>query len=234
MSDIDYSGWAKHISSIFEKYSMKPSLILDLGCGTGSMCVELAKKGFEMIGIDSSPEMLAQARQKAIDQDLDILYLNQDMTAFELYGTVDAVLCLLDSINYVLKPDLLKKTFSLVNNYLNPGGSFIFDINSEYKLEKILGNNVFYSIDDDIAYIWQNSFSKKKRICTFDLTFFVRSGMSYNRFDESHYEKAYNIEELEGYLSAAGLMVLDITDGMSFKKVKSTSERIVFTCKKPF
>jgi SAM-dependent methyltransferase len=177
--------------------------------------------------------MLVQAHKKALDKKLDILYLNQDMTSFELYGTVDVALCLLDSINYILKPDMVKRMFSLVNNYLNPGGLFIFDINSEYKLEKILGDNVFYSVEDDITYIWQNTFNTKKRITTFDLTFFMRQDQNYSRFDESHREKAYSVGELEKYLVDAGLKILEVTDGMSFKKVRTNSERIVFTCLKP-
>jgi 2-polyprenyl-3-methyl-5-hydroxy-6-metoxy-1,4-benzoquinol methylase len=143
MKDIDYSQWADYIEQIFRRNGVSPSLAADLGCGTGSFCMEMAKRGYEMIGIDLSAEMLSCARQKALEAGADILYLNQDMTEFELYGTVDAITCLMDSVNYVTYKSDLKRLFRLVNNYLNPGGLFVFDINSPYKIENILGTNVF-------------------------------------------------------------------------------------------
>ncbi|NLD49455.1 MAG: class I SAM-dependent methyltransferase, partial [Clostridiaceae bacterium] len=172
MYDIDYKKWAGYIEDIFKENGIKPSLVLDLGCGTGSFCLEMASRGYDMIGIDSSEDMLGCAAQKSAGVK-NILYLKQDMTNFELYGTVDCIVCLLDSINYVLYKKDLKRLLKLVHNYLNHGGLFIFDINTPYKFENVFMENVYYDISDEITYIWQNNFDKRKRICEFDLTFFI-------------------------------------------------------------
>ena len=131
--------------------------------------------------------MLSCAREKLAEKSLDVLLLNQDMAAFELYGTVDVIVSLVDSVNYITDKRDLKRMFRLVNNYLNPGGLFIFDINSSYKFENILADNVFYDVEDDISYIWQNNFNRKTRVCEFDLTFFVQQKELYQRFDEVHH-----------------------------------------------
>jgi SAM-dependent methyltransferase len=162
---------------------------------------------------------------------MEILYLNQDMREFELYGTVDAVLCLMDSINYVTSERDVKKVFKLVKNYLNPDGIFIFDINSEYKLENVLGNNVFYDVDEEITYIWQNSYKKKTGLCEFDLTFFIKEGEYYRKYDEQHVERAYAIDELKVIAEEVGLEVLGVYDDLSLKKPDDESERIFFVCK---
>ena len=231
MSDVDYSRWADHIQGIFRKYSFSPRLVLDLGCGTGSLCLELTKRGYEMIGIDSSADMLSCARNKFEAEGFDVLLINQDMTDFELYGTVDAIVCTMDSINYVTDSESVVRLFKLVRNYLNPGGLFIFDVNTLYKLKNILGNNVFYSTEDDIAYIWQNRFNSKKRTCEFELTFFVKNGELYTRFEETHVEKAFTQEEIEKFIDGSGLRLLDVFDDLSFEKPSEKSERIFFICR---
>lgn len=232
MGDVDYGQWADYIIDIFKKNKLEPGLIADLGCGTGSFCLEMAKKGYEMIGIDMSAEMLSCARQKALEGGIDILFLNQDMTSFELYGTVDVVTCLMDSVNYITYKNDLKRLFRLVNNYLNPGGLFIFDINSPYKFENILSSNVFCETDEEVSYIWQNSYDKASRLCRFDLTFFVREGELYRRFDEVHLERAYARDELAELLKAAGLKLCNVYGGFGFKKPSDKCERMFFVCKK--
>ena len=233
MNDINYVQWVDFIEDIFCINNIKPKLVLDLGCGTGSFCLEMAERGYEMIGIDQSVEMLSCARMKAIDKGLDILYLNQDMTSFDLYGTVDVIVCLMDSINYVTSKKALDRLFRLAANYLNPNGLFIFDINSRYKLETILGNNIFYSIEDDISYIWQNRYDGKKRTCEFDLTFFVKDKDCYRRHDEVHLEKAYTKEEMVKIVLNSNMVPVSIYDGLSLQPPVDTSERIFFICKKP-
>lgn len=232
MRDVDYTKWSDYIIEIFGRNKLKPKLIADLGCGTGSFCIEMAKRGYEMIGIDISAEMLSCARQKSLESDTDILFLNQDMTCFELYGTVDVITCLMDSVNYVTYKSDLKRLFRLVNNYLNHGGLFAFDINTPYKFENIFSSNVFCETDSEVSYIWQNSYDKAKRMCRFDLAFFVREGELYRRFDEVHYERSYARKELADMLAAAGLEVCSIFGGFGFKKPTDKCERIFFVCKK--
>ena len=155
----DYEKWADYIEDIFAKNNLKPSLVLDLGCGTGSITNILAKRGYDMIGVDISPDMLNVAREKATEEGLDVLYLCQDIREFELYGTVDAIICTLDVLNYITDPDDLKQVFRLVRNYLNPDGIFIFDINTEHKLKNTLGNNTFITDEEGVFYSWENEYS---------------------------------------------------------------------------
>ncbi len=232
MRDVDYMQWADYIVEIIKRNGLEAELIADLGCGTGSFCLNMAAKGYEMIGIDQSAEMLSCARQKAIEAEADILFLNQDMASFELYGTVDVITSLMDSVNYVTYKSDLKRLFKLVKNYLNPGGLFIFDINSSYKFENILSSNVFYETDEDVSYIWQNNYDRSKKICRFDLSFFVKEEELYRRFDEVHYERCYTRSELEDMLGSAGLSVKSIYGGFGFGKPFDKCERLFFVCVK--
>jgi SAM-dependent methyltransferase len=235
MFDINYPEWVDYIETIFKNYDIQPELIADLGCGTGSFCLEMAGRGYNMIGIDISTEMLSRAMLKLESQGVErekVLFLNQDMSRFELFGTVDAIVSLLDSINYITDKNDLKRMISLVENYLNPGGLFIFDVNSVYKFEKIFSNNVFYSIDDKITYIWENTYDMKTKLCKFDLTFFICQNEYYKRFDEVHFERAYSIEELSEIVEDSGLELLKVYEGLSFCKPSINSERLFFICKK--
>lgn len=232
MKDVNYEQWADYIIEIFDRNNLKPGLIADLGCGTGSFCVEMSTRGYEMIGIDISPDMLSCASRKALEAGRDILFLNQDMTSFELYGTVDAITCLMDSVNYVTYKSDLKRLFKLAANYLNPEGLFIFDINSPYKFENILSSNIFCETAMEASYIWQNSFDKTRRLCKFDLTFFVLEGEKYRRFDEVHYERLYTTDELAAMLSYAGFERCPVYGEFSFKRPSDKCERLFFICKK--
>lgn len=226
ISDVDYDAWADYYCKLFEKYGLKPALGLDLGCGTGSMTIKLAQKGFDMTGVDCSEEMLMIAREKSSGS--DILYLNQDMTEFELYGTVDFIVSSLDCINYITDKRDLLKVFKLVNNYLDPGGLFIFDINTRYKLENILGNNNFVLEDDNVFCSWQNEFDKKSKLCTFFLTFFCKNEEDYRRFDEVHCERAYEIEEIKTLIEKSGMRLLNVYDNLSFNVPGKNADRVFF------
>jgi len=227
--DIDYNKWADYIELLFATHGVSPKLVADLGCGTGTFCKIMMQRGYEMIGIDSSTEMLCQARQKIKG---DILLINQDMCEFELYGTVDAFVSLLDSVNYLTDKRKIKKMLRLVRNYLNPGGLFIFDINTKYKFENIFANNTFYYVNDDICYIWQNTYDRKKHICEFDLTFFERSGELYKRFDEVHYERAYEINELAEICRNENLELQAVYHELTLKRPRTNSERVFFVVRK--
>ena len=232
MQDVDYGRWADYIEELFSLHGCKPSLVLDLGCGTGSFCLHMAERGYDMIGVDLSADMLACARAKSAAQGRDILFLNQDMTRFELYGTVDAIVSLVDSINYVTYKNDLKRLFKLVNNYLNPDGLFIFDVNSEYKFRNILANNVFHHVGEDIAYIWQNSYDGSCRLCRFDLSIFDGRGEACTRYDEVHYERAWSRMELQEMLKVSGLKLCSVFGEFTGKRPGSKCERIFFICRK--
>lgn len=231
--DIHYIKWADYIQSAFLKFGLTPKLILELGCGTGSLAIELSKRGYEMIALDASVDMLGKAYEKAKAEKTDILFLNQDMREFELYGTVDVVICMLDSINYITSIKDIKKVFGLVQNYLNPGGLFIFDTNSSYKLSQVLGNETFYELDNEISWVWQNTYDSKKRITTFDLTFFVKNQNGlYERFEENHKERAFSREEIVQALESTGLKLLGDYGNLTFKRPAPKEERIFYVVQK--
>lgn len=223
--DIDYEGIADFVQECFKKTGKKPQLMLDLACGTGTLTDILAKRGYDMIGADLSADMLSVAREK----NPDILYLCQDMRKFELYGTVDAVLCMTDSLNYITDYNDLCTVFRLVKNYLNPNAPFIFDMNSHYKLSEIISDNTFTFDNDDVYYIWENEYDKDERTADFYLTFFVQdeSG-SYTRFDENHTQKAYTQDEVINALKNSGFSDINVYDGYSFSGADEKSERLVY------
>lgn len=235
LQDADYDLFFEYYQRIFKKFKIKPKLILDLGCGTGTITLKMAKAGYDMIGVDLSCEMLDIARAKAEKENADILFLNQDMTEFELYGTVDAIISSMDSINYITDENDLARLFGLCRNYLNPGGIMIFDINSEYKLKEIIANNTFVSETDDIFYVWQNNFIEEEKICAFNLDFFIREeGGAYRRFSEYQEERAYKAEEIERLIKLSGLSINGYFGDFNFSPPKKTAERLFFVLKKPY
>ena len=227
-----YEDWARYIEEIWRRHGAAPKMVLDLACGTGSLTHILAKKGYDMIGVDASAEMLAVARQKG-DGDGQILFLHQDMREFELYGTVDAVICVCDSINYLTDPADLARVFTLVRNYLNPGGLFIFDINSEHKYEKSLADNSFAHATDDAAYIWENYYDAQEKINEYDITFFVKSGDGphYRRFEETHLQRAYSVQEIKSALTEANLEYLAHYGELTFDAPKPDALRLFFVAR---
>ncbi len=232
LQDADYKSIAEYYKEAFRRFGKETELVLDLGCGTGSITLELADAGYDMIGVDLSWEMLDIARSKAEEKGKDILFLNQDMTDFELYGTVDAIVSTLDSVNYITEEGGVLQMMKLCKNYLNPGGIFIFDINSEYKLKEVLGCNTFVYDEEDVFYVWQNYYDEESEICDFELNFFVKDGENYKRFDEYQSEKVYKEKELREYAKSAGLEVLGVFDGYSFNEADENTERLVFVLKK--
>ena len=232
LQDIDYNSFVDYYKKVFEKFDLKPELVLDLACGTGNVTIPLAKCGYDMIGVDLSEEMLDIAAQKAREEDLNILFLNQDMTEFELYGTVDAIVCSLDGVNYLTCDGEVEKLFFLVKNYLNPDGIFIFDINSEYKLKNVLGNNTFV-YEEDVYCVWSNCYDDEDKICGFDLDFFMlQENGSYVRHSEYQEERAYSVDELKALAENEGLTFMGAYDDRTFEDVKNNTERIFIILKK--
>ena len=228
--NVPYDKWANYIENIWNKNGLKPKLVLDMACGTASLTGILAKKGYDMIGIDESEDMLAIARAKCDN----VLFLQQDICDFELYGTVDSIISSCDSINYIIDEGELQNCFRLVNNYLNPGGIFIFDINSPYKYEKILADNTFAATDDKAAYIWENHYDSQTKINEYALTFFIKSGTQglYAKHEELHYQRAYEIDEIMQAIAKAGLKPLGIYGELTFGQPKKDCQRIFFVAQR--
>lgn len=227
MTDVPYDKIAEIIDKKIKENNISNNIILDLACGTGTLTEKLLKKGYDLIGADASAEMLNVAREKCSD----VLFLNQSMTDFELYGTVGAIVCCLDSVNYLTDPDALNDMMNLCNNYLEPDGLLIFDINTAYKFENILSDNVYTFENDDVFYVWENDYSEEEKLCDFYLTFFVKEGELYSRFDEVHTERAYTEDEIENALAENGFEVLEKLDNFTEKPATKTSERIMYVCK---
>ena len=227
--DVEYEKRCDYLEKIFEKHlNTKPELIADLGCGTGTVCTILSDRGYDMIGIDSSEMMLGEAFAKKKDR--QILYLNQDMTSFELYGTVDVFLSMLDSLNYITSIEELEDIFALVKNYLNPGGIFVFDINTPYKYEQVLSDNTFTYDDKDIFYVWENSFDGE--YCDFLINFFVKEGEKYTRFTEEHTQRCHTFKEVLNVIEKSGLKLEGVYKDLTFDDPERDSERIFVVVKK--
>ena len=232
-SDIDYKAWAEFIDKIFKKEMKEtPELVLDLGCGTGSMTLALADLGYDMTGIDYSPEMLDIARDRAEKEGKDILWLCQDMREFELYGTVDAAVCCLDSVNHLTEDGDLKKCFDLVHNYLIPDGIFVFDINGKYKFENIYADETYAMEEEGGVCIWQNYYDRETKICDFYITLFKEDDDGrYVRYDEEQCERMYLLSEIKKTLKTSGMEFLCAYSDFEMTPGKDGSERIYIVAK---
>ncbi len=224
--DVDYDGIYRYLKEIFIRYGENPELVLELACGTGNFTRRLIDGGYDVIAIDNSVEMLDVAREKCPEA----LLLEQDMTDFELYGTVDAIICILDGVNYITDKRKLARMFRLVKNYLNYDGLFIFDINSEYKLKNTIGNNVFVRSEEDIFYTWENEVRKDR--VDFYLTFFNRIGEHYERFEEIHTERIYAVSEMKTMIKDSGLELVGVFSNLKFVSPSKKDERIFFVVRK--
>ncbi|NLV77311.1 MAG: class I SAM-dependent methyltransferase [Tissierellia bacterium] len=228
MTDVDYKAWYLYIESIFNRFHHKPKNILELACGTGNLTYYLANARYDLTCIDISPDMLSIAYNK-LTKFKNVKLLNQNMINFTINQRFDAIISACDSINYIEDEMDLLNTFRNVKKHLKPGGMFIFDINSYYKLRYIIGNNTFVEDREDIFYTWQNYFDEQNSIAEFYLTFFVKKeGGKYIRFDENHIERAYRIEEINYLLEKASFDTIYCYDEFSFEKPRDRSERITF------
>ena len=229
MDNVPYEDWADFIVGKLHDYGIDDGLVLDLGCGTGKMTRALAARGYDMTGIDNADEMLNEARQHSGD---DILYLLQNMQSFELYGTMRAVISCCDSLNYLMDEKELLQVFKLVNNYLDPGGIFIFDMNTVYKFRDLLGEQTIAENRDDCSFIWDNYYYEDEMVNEYDLTIFVReeNGL-FRKYQETHYEKAYTRETVLRLLEAAGLRAEAVYDDYSEAEAGPDSERLVFVAR---
>lgn len=233
--DIDYRAWADMIETCFERFGKeKPGIVLDLACGTGRMTRELASRGYDMIGVDGSSDMLNEACMSGAQ---GILYLLQDMSEFELYGTVGATVCCLDSLNYLTDPCELDKTFRLVHNYSDPDALFIFDVNTPYKFENVYSNNAYVLEDESedggaIYCGWQNFYDGESKICDFYLSVFKENeDGSYFRADEQQKERCYEKDEICSALACAGFELVGIYSDYGLSEPTESTERWYFVAR---
>lgn len=228
--DIDYLKWSNFILKLTEDNNINMNNYLDLACGTGNMTEKLAKNFKKIWAIDLSSDMLMEAEEKLRLQNIKANFVCQDISNLNLNRKFDLITCCLDSTNYILYDDDIKNYFSGVYNLLNDNGIFVFDINSYYKLTNILGNNIFNYDDNDVFYVWDNSLNND--IVDMYLTFFVKDGQVYKRFDENHTERAYKDEYIEKLLNNCNLEVLNKYDNYTFKNIDKNSERITYVVRK--
>ncbi len=257
MEDVPYDEWFEFVKEKLSENGIKDGLVCELGAGTGNFTMRLAEAGYDMIGIDNSDEMLAEARTKkeeylkesenspagSDNKVSDIMYICQDMREFELYGTVNAIVSICDSINYILEDEEMIHTFKLVNNYLDPKGLFVFDFNTIHKYRDIIGDSTIADSNEEVSFIWSNYFDEETKINEYEVTFFVKAETDkdiaedgnvkkdddsdlYKRFVEYHYQRGYNLEEIKDFLKEAGLVFIEAFDADGFGVANEDSERI--------
>lgn len=226
MDNTPYDEWGSFLRQVLSQEGIESGLLLDLGCGTGKLTEYLAKSGYDMIGIDSSTEMLEIAMERKEESNSEILYLLQDMCEFELYGTVRAVISTCDCVNYILEESDLAEVFRLVNNYLDPSGVFIFDFNTQYKYEKILGDSTIAENREEGSFIWENYYYDEEQVNEYKLTLFIKEDEVFRKYEEMHYQKAYTLEKIKELLTQAGLSFVTAYDDYTHQPVTKESERI--------
>ncbi len=229
MDNIPYEDWCAYVTSLLKEYGVSDGLVLDLGCGTGKLTRLLAAAGYDMIGVDLSGEMLQIALEHEMEEPRQILYLEQDMRDFELYGTVRAIVSICDSMNYLEDHEDLVQVLKLANNYLDPGGIFIFDMNTVYKYREQLGEQTIAENREESSFIWENYFDEEAMVNEYDLTLFIREEDGrYSKYEETHYQTAFEIPEVCRAVKEAGMELIAVYDAFTREPVKEDSERVYF------
>lgn len=227
MDNVPYEEGCQYICKLLKQYGICDGLIAELGCGTGTLTELLAASGYDMIGIDNAPDMLEIAQEKKLHSGHDILYLLQDMREFELFGTVRSVISFCDSINYITEAEDLLQVFRLVNNYLDPGGYFIFDFHTQYYYSQVLGDTTIAEDRDDMSFIWDNYYDEETGINEYSLSIFVQEEQDlYRKFQEEHFQRSYTLKEIKCLLEKAGLEYITAYDELSTDKPTAESTRI--------
>lgn len=230
--NVEYEKRADYFCRLLSMCGIKDGILLDLGCGTGSMSLAMAERGFDVIGVDCSIGMLNAAQQKMFSSGKQMLLLNQSMEEIDLYGTVDCAICVLDGINHLKDEKSVKATFEKVSLFMNKGGAFAFDVNTLYKHRFVLADNVFVYEPEGVYCVWQNSFNEADGSVDISLDFFEEEDGVYYRSGESFTEKAYELNNIKVWLEEAGFEVIGIYDDLTLEAVKENSERAVFLARK--
>ena len=228
--DINYDEMVDRIIEICNSYNVELNDYLDIACGTGNVTIRLAKYFKNIYGVDLSEDMLREAFDKFKEARIKGKIICQDMTELALNREFDLITSVLDSTNYITDLNDLQNYFNGVYTHLKSNGLFIFDVNSYYKLSEILGNNIYTYSEEEVFYTWENVF--EDNLLSMFLTFFVKKGDLYERFEEEHLERAYTEKELEKELEKANLEVLAKFDGYTENDVQANTERIVYVIKK--
>ena len=232
MDEVPYDAWCSFLKDRLSEEGIHDGLALELGCGTGRMMEKMAEAGFDMIGVDSSLDMLQIARERSGSLPYPLLYLQQDMREFELYGTVRTVFSICDSLNYILDPEELTQVFRLVSNYLDPGGIFLFDFNTEHKYRDVMGETTIAEDREDVSFIWYNEYDREEHLNYIDLNVFVKEEEDlYRKFTEQHVQRGYELEEMKRLIEKSGLAFLAAFDDYTLKPAGQDSERIVILAK---
>lgn len=231
MRNVNYRRWARYIESLFEKHDCKPRRILDVACGTGTLTVLLAAKGYELTGVDRAAGMLHIAQEKARALDVHIDFHQGDMLNFQFNEQFDAILCTYDSINYALDEDELSSVFQCVSEHLAPDGLFIFDITTERNIVEHFHNKTFAENHEDYSYIWRNIYLYHTKMCRTHLTFFIRDGEAFYRFEEIHQQRMFEVDTVKALLKTAGYKTLGAYDMYTFNRWNRYSDRINFTAR---
>lgn len=240
MDNTPYEEWCGYLCESIDRYGVsrpgrdskdvlesEKNLVVDLGCGTGTLTQMLYEAGYDMIGVDNSEEMLSVAMEKRDSRGSEILYLLQDMRELELYSTVGTVISVCDSVNYILEEEELLTVFRLVNNYLYPGGLFIFDFNTVYKYAEVIGDATIAENREECSFIWENYYHEEEEINEYDLTVFVQEADGrFRRFQENHYQRGYQSETIRTLLEEAGMEVAEMIDADTREAVTPQSERV--------
>ena len=227
MDNIPYEEWCGYLHGLLKEYGVEEGLLLDLGCGTGTLTRLLADRGYDMIGVDLSDEMLEIAMEQESEEPRGILYLLQDMREFELYGTVRAIVSICDSMNYLMEYEDLVQVLRLVNNYLDPGGVFIFDLNTIYKYRDTMGETTIAENREEGSFIWENYYDEEEMINEYDLTLFIREDDGrYQKYEETHFQRAYDLDEVKQAITEAGMEFVAMYDAFTKDAPKPDSERV--------
>lgn len=227
----DYDKISNRIDSLVMEFYNKRGILLDLACGTGTLCEKMAKMGYDVVGVDTSQEMLSVALDKKYDSGLPIQYLCQDMRKIDMFGTIDVTVCTLDSINHLACKEDVFETFKKVSLFAEPDGLFIFDVNTPYKHKFVLADNTFVFENDEVYCVWQNFLNDDNSV-DISLDLFEKDGESYFRASESFSEISIPLDEIKNMLCESGFEVLGVYDGYENREVSDNSERAVFVARK--
>nr|WP_318685777.1 class I SAM-dependent methyltransferase [uncultured Acetatifactor sp.] len=240
MDDTPYEKWCGLLEGLMQKYGVsrpkrdaedpleaEKNMVVDLGCGTGTLAELLYGRGYDLIGVDNSGAMLSIAMEKRGRSGSGILYLLQDMRELELYSTVGTIFSVCDSLNYILEEGELLKVFSLVNNYLYPGGIFVFDFNTVYKYRDVIGDTVIAENREDCSFIWENFYDPVEELNEYDVTVFVREkGEFFRKFTETHFQRGYTPDQVRNLVEKAGMTLVEMFDADTGGEVSHASERV--------